>query len=442
MHSYNQRTQKAKSLAISNNHSSKQHSGETAQPQSLQMKENKTGLPDDLKTGIENLSGYSMDDVKVHYNSDQPAQLNALAFARGSDIHIGSGQERHLPHEAWHVVQQKQGRATPSIQMKEGDNMLNDDMVLEREADIMGTKAMQFATQVNHQTPKSLKKGTSVSGQGPVSVVQLKTLTSGKLNVAGEDHSKSDKRRDEEKQLAREQINSVAPYWEEFQMKNVKTQKIADPELESVLQIPARLYQAIMENKENSKDERKHLIEITSTLLISKPQFHDQSRLSGEQVGNIETLFAELKDVAMATMMLIGSSLMEKLADVEKEGSDTSFQDYLGFKKEEMQDDWTEFHARMEEIMGMAIDSDDIAMKRSVAMHQAALLMPRSGLWKIGNQHVVDIMSEFGRPSEYELWSMSEFDSIYQQWSSELEKRKVSHVDASKWPSKLPHDDD
>jgi hypothetical protein len=48
----------------------------------------------------------SMDHVKVHYNSSQPAQLNALAYAQGSDIHVAPGQEQHLPHEAWHVVQQ------------------------------------------------------------------------------------------------------------------------------------------------------------------------------------------------------------------------------------------------------------------------------------------------------------------------------------------------
>ena len=46
---------------------------------SLQKKENNTGLPDTLKSGIENLSGISMDDVKVHRNSDKPAQLNAHA---------------------------------------------------------------------------------------------------------------------------------------------------------------------------------------------------------------------------------------------------------------------------------------------------------------------------------------------------------------------------
>ena len=76
----------------------------------IQAKANSTGLPDNLKSGIENLSGHSMDDVKVHYNSSQPAQLNAHAYAQGTNIHVAPGQEKHLPHEAWHVVQQAQGR--------------------------------------------------------------------------------------------------------------------------------------------------------------------------------------------------------------------------------------------------------------------------------------------------------------------------------------------
>jgi hypothetical protein len=99
-----------------------------------------TGLPDKLKAGIESLSGMSMDNVKVHHNSSQTAQLSALAYAQGSDIHVAAGQERHLPHEAWHVVQQAQGRLKPTMQMKDG-TPINDDASLEREADAMGAKA-------------------------------------------------------------------------------------------------------------------------------------------------------------------------------------------------------------------------------------------------------------------------------------------------------------
>ena len=106
------------------------------------QRKNKTGLPDALKSGVENLSGYSMDDVKVHYNSSKPAQLQAHAYAKGTDIHLAPGQEKNLPHEAWHVVQQKQGRVKPTMQFK-GKVNINDDAKLEKEADVMGAKALK-----------------------------------------------------------------------------------------------------------------------------------------------------------------------------------------------------------------------------------------------------------------------------------------------------------
>ena len=97
-------------------------------------------LPQQLKRGIEHLSGMAMDHVQVHYNSARPAQLQAHAYAQGAHIHLGPGQEKHLPHEAWHVVQQAQGRVRPTLQMKNGP-MLNDQPALEAEADRMGVRA-------------------------------------------------------------------------------------------------------------------------------------------------------------------------------------------------------------------------------------------------------------------------------------------------------------
>ncbi len=102
---------------------------------------NETGLPDHLKSGIESLSGMSLDGVKVHYNSPKPAQFRALAFAQGTDIHVGPGHERHLPHEAWHVVQQAQGRVRPTLQLQQGVPV-NDEHHLEQEADRMGERAV------------------------------------------------------------------------------------------------------------------------------------------------------------------------------------------------------------------------------------------------------------------------------------------------------------
>lgn len=110
------------------------------QRQQASPEPNRTGLPDHLKSGVEALSGMSMDHVKVHYNSQRPAQLNAHAYAQGSDIHLATGQEKHLPHEAWHVVQQAQGRVKPTVQQAHGVP-INDDSGLEREADSLGARA-------------------------------------------------------------------------------------------------------------------------------------------------------------------------------------------------------------------------------------------------------------------------------------------------------------
>lgn len=118
-------------------------------------RENKTGLPDQLKAGIENLSGLAMDDVRVHYNSSKPAELQALAYTQGTEIHLGPGQERYLPHEAWHVVQQKKGRVRAMVQMKDGVPV-NDDVGLEREAGVMGESA--------NATQPSVPAGSQESG--------------------------------------------------------------------------------------------------------------------------------------------------------------------------------------------------------------------------------------------------------------------------------------
>lgn len=103
------------------------------------QQKNETGMPDRLKAGIEDLSGFAMDDVRVHYNSDKPAAVQALAYTQGKDIYVASGQERYLPHEAWHVVQQMAGHVKPTTEI--GGLPVNDNAELEHEADVMGERA-------------------------------------------------------------------------------------------------------------------------------------------------------------------------------------------------------------------------------------------------------------------------------------------------------------
>lgn len=140
---------------------------------------NRTGLPDRLKAGVEALSGVSLDGVKVHYNSSKPAQLNALAYAQGTDIHLGPGQERHLPHEAWHIVQQAQGRVRPTRQLKNGPQ-INDQEALEREADEMGARALGRTV-----APAAPNLGETTPGNGESGPRQLKSAVIQRFSVPG-----------------------------------------------------------------------------------------------------------------------------------------------------------------------------------------------------------------------------------------------------------------
>lgn len=103
----------------------------------LAGRENRTGIPTQLKERMERSTGLSFDDVRVHYNSTLPARLDALAYTQGNQVEIAPGQERHLPHELGHVVQQKLGVVRANAMHSSGVAM-NTDVGLERQADEIG----------------------------------------------------------------------------------------------------------------------------------------------------------------------------------------------------------------------------------------------------------------------------------------------------------------
>lgn len=107
------------------------------------VKPNQTGIPTQMKQQYEQLSHFSFDDVRVHYNSDKPAQLQALAYTQGSHVYIGPGQEQHLGHELGHVVQQKQGLVRPTTVV--AGLPLNDNRQLESQADNLHSFAESLA---------------------------------------------------------------------------------------------------------------------------------------------------------------------------------------------------------------------------------------------------------------------------------------------------------
>lgn len=77
-------------------------------------------LPPPLRHALETQTGADLSDVRVH-RTHAPHMLGAHAYTHGTDIHIapdaphvlGSRGQALLAHEAWHVVQQAQGRVRP-----------------------------------------------------------------------------------------------------------------------------------------------------------------------------------------------------------------------------------------------------------------------------------------------------------------------------------------
>ena len=117
---------------------------------------NHTGIPTQLKERVEQSTGMSLNDVRVHYNSILPAKLDALAYTKGNQVEISPGQERHLPHELGHVIQQKLGVVRANAVHSSG-TLMNVDETLERQADEIGAgKRISLAQGVGEATVQRL----------------------------------------------------------------------------------------------------------------------------------------------------------------------------------------------------------------------------------------------------------------------------------------------
>jgi len=132
-----------------------QKTGIGTSAQNTDSQSQSTGMPLALQTGLETLSGMDLSGIRVYHNSAKPAQYDAAAYTQGNEIHVGAGQEKHLPHEGWHAVQQMQGRVNPTF--KKNGVSINNDVQLEREADEMGSRALKVA-QPNQESTDSFSK--------------------------------------------------------------------------------------------------------------------------------------------------------------------------------------------------------------------------------------------------------------------------------------------
>ena len=119
---------------------------------SISTAASETSMPAEVQDKMESSFGSDFSNVNIYSNSQKAQGLGAYAFAQGNDVHFAPGQynpksqagQELLGHELTHVVQQREGRVSTTMQ-KKGAN-INNDSALENEADVLGKKAADGKT--------------------------------------------------------------------------------------------------------------------------------------------------------------------------------------------------------------------------------------------------------------------------------------------------------
>ena len=106
------------------------------------------GIPEPVRTQMENALQTDFSDVSITPNSSKASQMEALAYTQGNKIHFAPGMYnpssqtgmKLLGHELTHVIQQREGRV--NVTHRFNGNPLNMNPLLENEADHLGNTAV------------------------------------------------------------------------------------------------------------------------------------------------------------------------------------------------------------------------------------------------------------------------------------------------------------
>ena len=373
---------------------------------------NNTGMPDNLKSGIESLSGFSMDDVRVHYNSSKPATVQALAYTQGTDIHVAPGQEKHLPHEAWHVAQQMAGRVSPTTNIN--GMPVNDNAGLEHEADVMGEKAEKqtFSLQLKEALNKNVHLQKNV-GQLAIGT----HLESNMLNVVGEQHDESDSRREIEKNYAFDRFGKNN-YWLEYQFRTKDGSYGDSPALRYIQAfhdlrlIMSDLFQGAYNNMTFAQGAFKLARRFYKELKIGTKKFKND-------------LISELKiDPSIFINPLVEDMfyIVKQLHDAKK------YNTPLSAPLKVLESHYI-FSADQIEILlnQQGKDSNSLNFERSIRMHKTANHAASEGIhgiWKIGDSHVTEIKG-LNEPISYNLLEKKDFDKYFSTKIGTVRPKKI-----------------
>lgn len=168
---------------------------------------NLTGIPTQMKLDFERRSGLSFDDVRVHYNSDKPTRIGALAYTQGNQVYIGPGQERHLRHELGHVVQQK-ATSVPTTEVRYGF-AINRDPKLELQADKGPELFAEPSALIDSQTATHVVQGKFEDDLNNCGDDELADLVSNELKNKFKLTAKQKALLDLQKETIKSQINTM-----------------------------------------------------------------------------------------------------------------------------------------------------------------------------------------------------------------------------------------
>lgn len=259
-------------------------------------------------------------------------------------------------------------------------------------------KAAQLQAVANEYATQ--KNAVFTDNRQSTGVIQAK-LKKGKLNVVGERHDISDKRRHEEKWMAAN-VLKTKNYWTEGMFKTGNPEHYADPFELRVLQAFTMLEEGL--NLGHPKLVGQCLAEIRDSCDYVKNEI-DGFELSKARKKYYKTLGKQVKKWIKAVI---------PYTQKEEESARTNMQAILGEHLPEIR----QSIAASRELESEALDtSEKIGLQRSIAMHEAANAEAgQEGIWKIGERHVEHIQEENLNDRQYELTNMAEYDQEFKDF--------------------------
>ncbi len=363
------------------------------QPHPIQKNDNNTRLLDDLKSGIENLSSYSMDGVKIHYNSEKPAQLQGHAYAQRV------AQKKNLQKMSFNFS------ASESILNKENDTRLHDNN--------LGVKGDCLKTGIENNSESA--------------VIQPK------LYVIGEMHQDTDLRLEQEKEFCEKEFG--AAFYLEYEYNLPGTQIAADSRaLKGMREATIPFYDTsdFLDRSDNmSAKELDDEAEFISDYI-------DKARYEFEELESNPDERFPFEDKRLKTIMpkLEALDIAFEGLRIKLDPQDTEPGE--GLKKRELINVIKEKHGDLRKsilVIHKITISHGKRMKReldksrSTGMANALIATgeEEQGVWKVGNHHIPKIREVIEKEEKQllgQVISENEFNDVFLRWFKLNHKNK------------------